>query len=783
MIYVLDTNIILNNPSLSDYKGKTVYIPIAVMKELDNQKTRDGEVGFKSRLFHRKLKEVENFNNSSYDFYGVNILNPTSELEDNDGKEILIADDWFVSATILQKDDFIAHTSDFSCFNLMRLMKKNCEYINNTNIVSNLSLLYKGHQIIYVDSDVIDKVYSNGYCTIEDLQQECTFNENECVTLKNYSSKQSVMSKFTDGRLTKLKFNEQQSWWGLQALSEEQKYALSLLSDENIRIVTLTGEAGSSKAQPNNTPVPTPTGWKTIGDLKVNDYVFDRTGKITKVLGVYPQGIKPTYRITFSDGRSTLCADEHLWDIYTTKTKAKKHINPQQKPMELTTLEIIEKLNKMNKNREGKKRKWLYIQNNGAVEYDKKELPIDPYSLGVLLGDGCLTCSGLQISSNEEDIIKKVATKLNLDYKKYSDKNYTWYLLSNNKHKIKKSLKEMGLLVTADKKHIPPIYLESSIDDRLELLKGLMDTDGTVGKKNRLSFSTTSEQLKNDFVLLCRSLGFITSICKPTTKDRNNALYTICIQTNEKIFSSLKHEVRWQQNISMSKEKIGKYYNDFIAIQSIEQVEKQENTCIYVDNDEHLYLTENYIVTHNTILSFAVGLETKVNNFGKGKLYIAKPPVPLSNRMKLGYKKGDLLAKAIGTLGGYATNLERLSNLKGENRKLDGTKMLMDLIEQCDVNYLNLEDILGMSFSDDDYIIIDEAELLTKDEMKTILTRGGKMIIIGDIDQQCSDNKIDADKSGLLHLIEVGKSSKLIAHLTLEKVYRSKMVEEINKIW
>lgn len=431
MIYVLDTNIILNNPSLSDYKGKTVYIPIAVMKELDNQKTKDGEVGFKSRLFHRKLKEVEDFNNPSYDFYGVNILNPTSDLEDNDGKEILIADDWFVNSTILQKDGFIAHTSDFSCFNLMRLTKKNCEYINNTNIVSNLSLLYKGHQIIYVDSDVIDKVYSNGYCTIEDLQQECIFNENECVTLKNYSSKQSVMSKFTDGRLTKLKFNEQQSWWGLQALSEEQKYALSLLSDENIRIVTLTGEAGSSK----------------------------------------------------------------------------------------------------------------------------------------------------------------------------------------------------------------------------------------------------------------------------------------------------------------------------------------------------------------TILSFAVGLETKVNNFGKGKLYIAKPPVPLSNRMKLGYKKGDLLAKAIGTLGGYATNLERLSNLKGENRKLDGTKMLMDLIEQCDVNYLNLEDILGMSFSDDDYIIIDEAELLTKDEMKTILTRGGKMIIIGDIDQQCSDNKIDADKSGLLHLIEVGKSSKLIAHLTLEKVYRSKMVEEINKIW
>lgn len=435
MIYVLDTNIVLQDPTLSNYKGKTVYLPIEVLKELDNQKTREGEVGFKSRVFHRKLKEIENLKEEFYYINETKIINPTKELEQLDGNmnfEPTIADHWFIQAFILNRnDEFVAHTSDFSCYNLMRVHGKNCEYVNDTRAITNLSLLYKGHQTLYVNSEVINKVYKEGYCSVQDLQQDCSFNENECVTLKDYSSKQSVMTKFTDGRLVKLKFNEKQSWWGLQALSEEQKYALSLLSDDDIRIVTLTGEAGTSK----------------------------------------------------------------------------------------------------------------------------------------------------------------------------------------------------------------------------------------------------------------------------------------------------------------------------------------------------------------TILSFAVGLETKVNNFGKGKLYIAKPPVPLSNRMKLGYKKGDLLAKAIGTLGSYATNLERLSNLKGENRKLDGSKMLIDLMEQCDITYLNLEDILGISFSDDDYIIIDEAELLTKDEMKTILTRGGKMIIIGDIDQQCSDSRIDADKSGLLRLIEIGKKSKLIAHLTLEKVYRSKIVEEINKIW
>ncbi|MGL5963610.1 MAG: PhoH family protein, partial [Fusobacteriaceae bacterium] len=184
-----------------------------------------------------------------------------------------------------------------------------------------------------------------------------------------------------------------------------------------------------------------------------------------------------------------------------------------------------------------------------------------------------------------------------------------------------------------------------------------------------------------------------------------------------------------------------------------------------------------------TILSFAVGLEKKVNNFGTGKLYIARPPVSLSRKLMLGYKKGATIDKAIGSLGSYSTNLERLAELKGEKRKIDGSKMLVDLMEQCAISYLNIEDILGMSFSDDDYIIVDEAELLTKDEMKAILTRGGKQVIIGDVSQASENSGVNYDNSGLLHLIEVGKTSNLISHLTLEEIHRSEIVKEINEIW
>lgn len=210
--------------------------------------------------------------------------------------------------------------------------------------------------------------------------------------------------------------------------------------------------------------------------------------------------------------------------------------------------------------------------------------------------------------------------------------------------------------------------------------------------------------------------------------------------------------------------------------------EQRYALSLLADNDIRIVSLTGSAGTSKSILSFAVGLELKVNHFGKGKLYIARPPVSLSKRLQQGFKPGTAIEKAIGTLGCYSTNLERLSQIKGEGRKIDGSKLLMDMLEQCEICYLNLEDILGMSFSDDDYIIIDEAELLTKDEMKAILTRGGKIVVLGDVEQG-GDSKIDYDNSGLLHLINVGKKSPLIAHITLQNVYRSEIVKEIDEIW
>ncbi|MGL5962667.1 MAG: PhoH family protein [Cetobacterium sp.] len=182
-----------------------------------------------------------------------------------------------------------------------------------------------------------------------------------------------------------------------------------------------------------------------------------------------------------------------------------------------------------------------------------------------------------------------------------------------------------------------------------------------------------------------------------------------------------------------------------------------------------------------SILAFAVGLE-KSSNEGY-KLHIAKPPVSLSKSLQQGFKKGTLIEKAIESLGSFTTNLERMAEAKGDRKTVSGKKILIDMLETEKLNYLSIEDCLGMSFGDNDLIILDEAELLSKNDMKALITRGGRWIIIGDCEQNSELSNVDYDNSGLLHLIDIGKKSERIAHITLTECHRSEMVKEINEIW
>ncbi|MGL4998701.1 MAG: PhoH family protein [Cetobacterium sp.] len=237
MTYVLDTNIILGNPSLSQYKGEVVYIPIAVMKELDNQKTRDGNVGFKSRLFHRKLKEVNGLEGDSYNFDGVIILNPTEELEGCFENNITIADDWFVSSKILNNDDYIAHTSDFSCYNLMRLHEKNCEYIPQQT-KDDYSKLSHSYEEVYVKADVINN-----------LNLFNKFSEYGCMSylllINSSDPTKKRLVKIRNGRLHHV---ESHTVYGVRHKNIEQQILIDSLLDDDVKIVVLSARQGCGKS-------------------------------------------------------------------------------------------------------------------------------------------------------------------------------------------------------------------------------------------------------------------------------------------------------------------------------------------------------------------------------------------------------------------------------------------------------------------------------------------------------------------------------------------------------
>lgn len=376
--------------------------------------------------------------------------------------------------------------------------------------------------------------------------------------------------------------------------------------------VVLTGNTGSGKEQSVNSKVLTVNGWKRMGDIKIGDeLVAPLNDEKSIVTNIYPQGVKPIYKLTTLDGRQTLCGLNHLWMIRTTKQKNKAQNGRTSCFFVKTTKELMDEY--ISKGHD------IYLPLPKAYKGKEIELPIDPYVLGVWIGDGCKDGVSFCISNDESDIIEKLARILGTKYSLHHDYNYSNILWRNdNVRNAEKYLKEIGLNDYSRNRFIPKEYLNSSIEQRMELLKGLMDSDGNVETKNRFSYSTTSEKLKDCFLELCRSLGYVvTSNLDKRTKYLSGKCYKICIQTNDIIFSSKKHLDKYYYNKEKYQDKnTHNYYKQHILIKSIEYVGEDECQCIMVSNKDHLYITDDYIVTHNTYSLYYAPINYLVSNAG-----------------------------------------------------------------------------------------------------------------------------------------------------------------------
>lgn len=356
--------------------------------------------------------------------------------------------------------------------------------------------------------------------------------------------------------------------------------------------------------QPNSEIVMTPYGETTIGNLRVGDLVIGRNGKPIRVIDVIPQGKKDIYEVGLHDHRSVRCGLNHLWGVYNTKnhyvvvnTKFLLDSNLKQRP---------------NTPKSAYSYKLPEIQ---PVEYSKKDLLVDPYLLGLLIGDGSMCGSSLSFSTDDTELLFYIKFILGnkYDIKKCSGNEYGYIITSKIKgcNQLLRDIRSLGLGVKSYDKFIPIEYKRGSIEQRLEIVRGLMDTDGTVSENGNARFTSSSERLIDDLAYVFRSLGVR---CRKAKTNLGGKLtdfgnghssivrdsWILSITTTTEIFRLQRKAKKLKR--SGDKRILGRFNR--IGIKSVKKLDYQEDcTCIYVDSDDHLYLTKDFIVTHNSFKS------------------------------------------------------------------------------------------------------------------------------------------------------------------------------------
>lgn len=380
--------------------------------------------------------------------------------------------------------------------------------------------------------------------------------------------------------------------------------ALQGMIDDKYDILCISLIPGAGKAGKMSSKVLTPSGFIEMRDVKVGTKVVAGDGEKASVIGVYPQGKRRIYRITMNDGGFTEVSDNHLWEVQNRcdrqfETRTGNHRTRIIKTEDMLKDFIIEK--------DGRKNYSIdYVPEIKAFE--EKKFYIHPYLLGCLLGDGGLSTKTICFTKKDKEIVEKINSLIGgyeFVLKRGSDKDY--YLRSKDAAKkpnlLKEELNRLGLLGTKSAtKFIPEEYLYSSHEQRLWLLRGLLDTDGYAEYKG-IEYSTASQKLAENVTELVRSLGGYASLTKRKSGYRDKDGNSVSCLDNYRItilFSANHDNPFWLERkakIYNPKRKVWKRY-----IKNIEYVGEEECQCIMIDNPCHLYITDDYIITHNTTI-------------------------------------------------------------------------------------------------------------------------------------------------------------------------------------
>lgn len=393
-------------------------------------------------------------------------------------------------------------------------------------------------------------------------------------------------------------------------------------TDDIPQIILEGGAAGGGKGAALNSLILTPFGFRKLGDLKEGDDITNpNTGGIQKLIWLHPISMFPFYRVHFVDGTSFECTEDHIWKCHQSRKKSKRAKKYGLEDIDTlwTTKKIFEwyKNKKENGVNEGSN---LIIPLTKPVHFSiggvKKRMLIDPYVLGAIIGDGCITDHLLNkgyvgFTSMDQEIVDRFI-EAGYDMSKSSKSSHSeaidYYIYDKE---LIESLKKLKIAGNCSQTHfIPKCYLYAPIEDRIKLMQGLIDTDGYVDDRGHIVYTSTSQQLAEDVAFVVRSLGGVATITKGSAgyKDQTTGEYIQCsdaydVQIRTKMNPDLcgitrkKERAKYEFNGGVSE--LGKRIID------VEYIGMKEGRCITVNDPSGLYCVSDFTVTHNSFLGSA----------------------------------------------------------------------------------------------------------------------------------------------------------------------------------
>ena len=403
-------------------------------------------------------------------------------------------------------------------------------------------------------------------------------------------------------------------------------------------LIILAARPSMGKAQPLDARVRTRGGWKAMGDLEVGDALASVDGRPSIVTGIFPQGLRQVYRVTFSDGRSTECCAEHLWRVHSRHWSSARVVS---------TAELMQLLTC----RRHQGRLWIDPASGHFGHHDA--LPIDPWVLGALLGDGNLTGSGsVRFSTAAPQMLEQMSGRLGEGLVMSSAGQYDYRIVRQDRGKVAgmvgaqpnplrvalQALRLSGL--GSDEKFIPRLYLEAHREARLDVLRGLLDTDGWVEAWGSIRYSTSSPRLADDLTALVRSLGGWCSVSVKQPSYRSRSGERVC--GLPAYVCHISHPE--PRSLFLLSDKLARLPHTRkrqkrITVRAVEPSRQAECQCIAVSHPDRLYITDQDIVTHNTAFALNIAEHVAVKE--------RKPVVVFS--MEMG--ASQLALRMVGSLG------------------------------------------------------------------------------------------------------------------------------------